>query len=166
MNVTELKDWLAFLNSTPDPVKSYLLKLFWVLVALLLLSAILKILFSKQFRELYAALAKGANFAAQLGKAAASGAGKALELPEPYPRIAKFFAIVFMANNYAAAFVFGVFALIVGVLSVTSSVPSFLARTAAMLITFALVYFAWFFFAQAEHDRVRLFNRRENSASG
>lgn len=157
MSSSELKSWFAFIQQAPENIRQYLETTFWVLVFLVLLWAILKILFNTQFKELYRIIGVGAKKAGEVGKVVAREAAKNLELPEPYPRLTKFFAIVFMLNSYAAAFFFSCFSLAVAVLLILSNTPSFWVRTGGMFFLALLGYFAWFFFAQAEKDRVRLF---------
>lgn len=152
-----MKNWLVFIQDAPENIRSYLTGLVWALAALTLVWAILKLLFNEQFKQLYAVLGTGAKVAGQVGKAMVKGAAKSLELPEPYPRAARFFAIVFMLNTYAAAFVMACFALFATVLTVLSNTPSFWGRTGAMLFSVFLVFLAWAIFADAERDRVRLF---------
>jgi hypothetical protein len=166
MSLTELKNWLVFIQDAPENIRAYLAGLFWLLVALLLVWGILKLLFTKQFKEFYAVLGVSAKLAGEVGKAMAKGAVKSLELPEPYPRISRFFAVVFMLNSYAAAFTLACFCLFVAVLTVISNTPSFWGRAGGMSFTVALLLFAGFFFADAERDRLRLLRRsRSNDGS-
>lgn len=157
MTLAELKDWLSFIELAPEPIRPYLGGLIWTLAALLLIWGILKLIFNDQFTKLYALLEKSARFAGEAGKAIVKSTAKSLELPEPYPRVAKFFAIVVMLNSYAASLVFLFVSLSVAILTVMAKTPAFWGRTAAALFVVIFFYFAWFFFADAERDRVRLF---------
>ena len=165
MSLSELNSWFSLIQQAPENLRQYLETTFWVLVFLLLLWAILKILFNKQFKELYRVIGVAAKKAGEVGKIVAKEAAKNLELPEPYPRLTKFFAIVFMINGYLAAFFFACFALAVAALLILSNTPSFWARTGGMLFLVFLGYFAWFFFAQSEKDRIRLFKKNDGQDS-
>jgi hypothetical protein len=166
LSLEEMKNWLVFFQDAPENIRAYLIGLVWVLAALTLIWAILKLLFNEQFKELYSVLGTSAKVAGQVGKALAKGAAKSLELPEPYPRAARFFAIVFMINSYAGAFVLACFALFVAVLTVLSNTPSFWGRTGAMFFSVFLVFLAWAAFADAERDRVRLFRNLTGGDGG
>jgi Ca2+/Na+ antiporter len=165
MSLSELKNLFSLIQQAPENLRLYLETTFWVLVFLLLLWAILKILFNKQFKELYRIIGIAAKRAGEVGKIVAREAAKNLELPEPYPRLTKFFAIVFMINGYLAAFFFTCFALAVAAILILSDTPSFWARTGGMLFLVVLGYFAWFFFAQSEKDRIRLFKKNDHQDS-
>lgn len=165
MSLFELKNWFAFIQQAPENIRRYLETTFWVLVFLLLLWAILKILFNKQFKELYRIIGIGATKTGEVGKIVAREAVKNLELPEPWPRLTKFFAVVFMFNSYAVFFLFACSSLAVFAILVLSNTPSFWARTGSMLFLVGLGYFAWFFFAQAEKDRARLFKKDDSNNS-
>ena len=161
MKLTEAKEWLPFLQEAPEGIREYLIGTFWILIFLVLVWAILKLLFNKDFKKLYKVLGNSAKAAGEVSKNAAISAAKNLELPEPYPRLTRFFAIVFMLNNYAAFFIFTSFFLVVSVLVVTTDISGFFQRMGGMLISIVLGYFAWFFFAQAEQDRVKLFKKKD-----
>jgi len=165
MSPSELKNLFSLILQAPENLRQYLETTFWVLVFLLLLLAILKILFNKQFKELYRIIGVAAKKTGEVGKIIAKEAAKNLELPEPYPRLTKFFAIVFMINGYLAAFFFTCFALAVAALLILSDTPSFWARTGVMLFLVVIGYFAWFFFAQSEKDRIRLFKKNDRQDS-
>jgi len=165
VSLSELQNWLVFMQDAPENIRSYLIGLVWTLVGLLLVGAILKLLSNKQFKELYFLLGTSAKMAGKLGNAIVKEAAKSFELPEPYPRIAKFFAVIFMLNSYAAAFVFLCLTLFVAVLTVLSNTPSFWGRTGAMLFSLVPLFFSWFFFADAERDRVKLFLRSSGHES-
>jgi hypothetical protein len=118
---------------------------------------ILKLLFNNEFKKLYQAMGSGAQKMSVIGRTVAQGAAKGLELPEPYPRATKFFAIAFMINSYLMAFAYAcIFLMTVGVL-VVSPTAGFWARNIGLLFSFVCGYFAWFSFAQAERDRIALF---------
>lgn len=165
MSLSELKSWFAFIQQAPENIRQYLETTFWVLVFLLLMWAILKVLLNKQFKQFYRIIGIGAKKAGAVGKVVAREAVKNLELPEPYPRLTRFFAIIFMLNSYASFFFFTCFALAVAALLILSNTPSFWARTGGMLFLVVLGYFAWFFFAQAEKDRVRLSKKNDHEDS-
>ena len=163
MSLSELKNWFSLIEQAPENLRQYLETTFWILVFLLLLWAILKIILNKQFKELYRIIGLAAKKAGEVGKIVAKEAAKNLELPEPYPKLTKFFAVVFMINGYLAAFFFACFALTIAALLTLSSPPSFWGRTIGMLFLLVLGYFACFFFAQSEKDRVRLFKKNVES---
>lgn len=165
MALTEIKEWFNFIQQAPENIRQYLETTIWILVFVLLLWAILKVIFNQQFKELYRIIGVSAKKAGEVGKVVARGAAKNLELPEPYPRLTKFFAIVFMLNSYAAFFFFTCFFIAFVVLLVISNTAGFWERNGGMLFSVVLGYFAWFFFAQAEGDRVRLFKNRTNENS-
>lgn len=162
MNLTEAKEWLPFLQQAPEGIRGYLVGTFWILVFILLVWAILKILFNKEFKKLYEIIGKSGKVVGGLSKNAAKSAVKQLELPEPYPKLTKFFAIIFMLNNYAAFFIFASFFLVFAILFVTSDIPGFFQRMGGMIFSVVLGYFAWFFFIQAETDRIKLFKKKDN----
>ncbi|WP_308387640.1 hypothetical protein [Acidithiobacillus sp. AMEEHan] len=165
MDPSELNSWLSLIQHAPENLRQYLETTFWILVFLILLWAILRTLFSKQFKEFYRLIGVAAKKTGEIGKTVAKEAAKNLELPEPYPRLARFFAIVFMINGYLAAFSFTCFALAVVALLVLSNTPSFWARTGGMLFLVLLGYFAWFFFAQSEKERIRIFKESGRDGS-
>ncbi|GIA35525.1 hypothetical protein [Vibrio cholerae] len=157
MKLVELKEWLPFLETAPEGIREYLTGTFWMLVFLLLIWAILKVLTNKEFKQLYSIASSGAQMFGSISKKAAKGVAESLELPEPYPRLTKFFSTLFMLSNYAAFFLFLSFFLAFTILLVMSDISSFWQRTGGMLFSVILGYFSWFFFAQAERDRVRIF---------
>ncbi len=161
MKLTEAKEWLPFLQEAPDGIREYLIGTFWILIFLLLVWAILKLLFNKDFKKLYKVLGSSAKVAGEVSKNAAKSAVNNLELPEPYPKLTRFFAIIFMLNNYAVFFIFTSFFLVLSILFVTSDIPGFFQRMGGMLFLVVLGYFAWFLFAQAEQDRVKLFKKKD-----
>lgn len=162
MSLSELKNWLVFIQDAPENIRNYLAGLFWLMVALLLVWAILKLLLNRQFKEFYGIVGTGAKLASEVGKAFVKGAAKSLELPEPYPRVARFFAVVFMLNSYSAAFTIACFSLFVAVLTVLSNTPSFWGRTVAMFFSVFLFFLAFAIFADAERDRIKLFGRNNS----
>ncbi|MCG6231602.1 hypothetical protein [Vibrio furnissii] len=165
MNLSELKEWLPFLESAPEGIREYLTGTFWMLVFLLLLWAILKVLTNKEFKQLYAILGSGARIFGSISKKVAKEAAKSLELPEPYPKLTKFFSVLFMLNNYAAFFLFLSFCLAFTVLLIMSDISSFWQRTGGMFVSVVLGFFSWFFFAEAERDRVRIFKSNDERDS-
>ena len=158
MPPSQLEKWFVFLQGAPTPIRKYLEYLFWAFVALLLVWFILKLLFNRQFKELYAVLGSAAKVTAAAGRALAKSAAEGLKLPEPYPRLARFFAIVFMVNTYLLALVMGLLFLFVVVLTVVSTTPSFWGRTLALLLCVVFGYLAWFMFAEAERARSQVQN--------
>lgn len=98
MPIGDLKTWLQFLNEAPAEIRAYVAAFFWVLVATVLLGMTLRILFSGHFKELYRILGAVVLWAGKGGKVLAKEAARGLELPEPYPRIERFFSILFMLN--------------------------------------------------------------------
>ncbi len=162
MSPSELKEWYYFIEQAPESIRQFLKITFWVLVSLILIGASLRVLFSKQFKELYRIIGIGAKKAAAAGKFAAHEATKSLALPEPYPRLSKILSIIFMLVNYATSFYFVCFLLTFLVLLILSSTTNFWGRTGGMLFSALLGYFAWFFFAQGEHVRVRLKKQEVN----
>lgn len=151
------KQLLDLINTAPDGIREYLQTTFWILVFLTVMWGILKLLFNKEFKKLYKALGSGAQKVGEIGKSIAQGAAKKLELPEPYPRVTKFFAVVFMFNSYLMAFFFTCFFLVMAGAIVLSPSAGFWARNIGLLFSLACGYFAWFSFAQAERDRIALF---------
>jgi len=162
MTLAKLQEWLPFLEAAPEGIKEYLLGTFWILVFLLLVWAILKLLFNKDFKKLYEVIGSAAKTTGKITKNVAKGAAENLELPEPYPRLTRFFAIIFMLNNYASFFLFTSFFLVFSILFVTSDISNFWQRMGGMLFSVFLGYFAWFFFVQAERDRIRLFKNKKS----
>lgn len=162
MTLAHLQEWLPFLETAPEGIREYLLGTFWILVFLVLIWAILKLLFNKDFKNLYQVLGSAAKTTGEISKSVVKGAAENLELPEPYPRLTKFFAVLFMINNYAAFFLFASFFLVVSILFVTSDIPGFFQRMGGMLFSVLLGYLAWFFFVQAERDRIKLFKNKES----
>ncbi|MBV1950701.1 MAG: hypothetical protein KUG64_00695 [Cycloclasticus sp.] len=162
MTLAQLQEWLPFLETAPEGIREYLLGTFWILVFLVLVWAILKLLFNKDFKKFYAVIGNTAKATGEISKSFAKGAADNLELPEPYPRLTKLFAVIFMLNNYASFFIFTSFFLVVSILIVTSDISSFVQRMGGMLFSVLLGYFAWFFFAQAERDRIKLFKNKES----
>ncbi len=163
MNLDEAKEWLPFLNEAPEGIREYLIGTFWVLILLTLVWGILKLLFNKDFKALYKVLGSGAKAAGEITKETAKSATKNLKLPEPYPRLTKFFAVVFMVNNYAAFVMFTSLFIVFLILLVATDIPGFFQMLGGMLCTVVIGYFAWFFFAQAENDRVRLFKKQDSN---
>ena len=98
-----IDQFLDIVNAAPDGIREYLQKTFFILIFLIILWGILKLLFSKEFKMLYKALGSGAQKAGEIGKSIAQGAAKDLALPEPHPRVTKFFAVIFMINGYLVA---------------------------------------------------------------
>lgn len=164
MKLNEAKEWFSFIQEAPESIRDYLIGTFWLLVFLLLVWAILKLLFNKEFKQLYNIISKVLGTAGSISKQATVGAARSLELPEPYPRAKRFFEIVFMLNNYAAFFLFTCIFLTLAFLFISSESTSFLQRTGGMVFTFVIGYFAWFFFAEAERDKVRLFKHKDEEA--
>jgi len=164
MSSSELKGWFSFIQEAPESIRQYLEGTLWLLVFLILVWAILKIIFNNQFKELYRILSISAKKVGGISKTVAQEAAKNLELPEPYPKLTRFFAVIFMLNTYAAFFLFSSFFLVFTILLVMSDTVSFWGRTGGMLFSITIGYFAFFCFAQAERDRVALFRRNnENS---
>lgn len=161
MHLAELKSLFVFIQQAPVGIRQPLEWTVWVLVFLLLLWAILKILLTKQFKELYRVIGIGAQRAGEAGKTVVRAAARDLELPEPYPRVTRLFAIVFMLNNYLGFFLFGVFGLVLLMIIVFLKVSSPWGRIGGTLIFLVVAYAAWFLFAQAERDRVRLFAKND-----
>lgn len=157
MSFTEAKNWFGLIQQAPEWIRKYLECIFWALIFLVLVWAILKILFNKQFKEFYRVIAICIKKAGELGRVIAKEAAKNLELPEPYPRVAKFFAIVSMVVEYVISILFSCFFLIFVIAQALSPAMSFGQKTVALLFTLLIGYLAWFFFAQAERDRVKLF---------
>lgn len=62
MSLSELKSWFSLIQQAPENLRQYLETTFLVLVFLLLLRAILKILFNKEFKELYRVIGVAAGF--------------------------------------------------------------------------------------------------------
>ncbi|WP_326510640.1 hypothetical protein [Aeromonas caviae] len=152
---------LDLINAAPDGIREYLQKTFWILIFLIILWVILKLLFSKEFKNLYKALGNGAQKAGEIGKSIAQGAAKELELPEPYPRVTKFFAVIFMINGYFVAFFFACLFLVTSGMLVLSPSPDFWARNLGLLFSLVCGFFAWSAFAQAERDRIALFRKND-----
>ncbi len=165
MSPSELRDWFGFIQEAPDSIRLYLEVTFWILILLLLVWAILKILFNNQFKELYRILGLITKKISSISKVVAIKAVKNLELPEPHPKLTRFFAIMFMANTYAAFFLFTSLFFIFSVLLVLSETVSIFGRMGGIIITLFIGYFAWFSFAQAEQDRVTLFKNNDQSDS-
>lgn len=165
MTFLEIKNWFSFVQQAPEGIRKYLESTIWILVFLVLIWAILKLLFNSQFKELYRLIGLGAKKAGKVGKVVAKEMAKGLELPEPYPRFTRCLEIAFMVNGYAASFFFVSFFLAFVVLLVLSNFPGFWARTGGMLFAIVLGYFAWFFFAQSEKDRIRLFRNSTSKNS-
>lgn len=157
------KQLLELITLAPESIREYLQTTFWILVFLTIVWGILKLLFNKDFKKLYKALSAGAQKAGEVGKSIAQGAAKGLELPEPYPRAAQFFAIVFMVNGYLVAFFYACFFLVTAALLVLSTITGFWARNIGLLVSLVCGYFAWFSFAQAERDRLTLFPQRRDN---
>jgi hypothetical protein len=160
LSLPELKNYLSLLREAPEGVATYIDYLFWILVGVLLTAAILKVVFGAQFKELYRVIGITAKVAGQAGKAIAIGAAQGLQPPEPYPRAARFFAVLFMLNNYAAFVLFTIIALFFAVLSVTASIPGVAARTAGLAFAFFSAFMAVFFFFEAERGRIKLYPKR------
>jgi len=157
LKLDEIKEWFSFLQEAPENIREYLLGTFWILVFLVLVWLILKLLSTKEFKNLYKILGVSAKSLGNVSQKVVESARDGLELPEPYPRVKKVFSVLFMLNSYAASFFFASFFLIfIGLLS-TSDVPSFLQRMGGMLFSIFLAYGAWFLFVQAEQDRVKIF---------
>ena len=162
MTLAQLQEWLPFLETAPEGIREYLLGTFWILVFLILVWSILKLVFNKDFKKLYEVIGSAAKTTGKISKSVAKGAAENLELPEPYPKLTKFFAILFMLNNYAAFFIFTSFFLVVSILIVTSDISSFTQRMGGMLFSVFLGYFAWLFFVQAETNRIKIFKNKES----
>lgn len=160
------KQLLELVTLAPDGIREYLQTTFWILVFLTIVWGILKLIFNKEFKKLYKVLRVGAQKAGTVGKSLVQGAAKELELPEPYPRTARFFAIIFMANSYLMAFFFAAFFLVTAVVLAFSTSAGFWGRNIGLLFSFICGYFAWFSFAQAERDRVALFCSRNDDNDG
>lgn len=159
MNIAN--QFLDIINAAPDGTREYLQKTFYILIFLIIFWGILKLLFSKEFKMLYKALGSGAQKAGEIGKSIAQDAAKDLELPEPYPRITKFFAVIFMLNGYLVAFFFACFFLVTVGMLVLSPSPDFWARNLGLLFSLVCGFFSWSAFAQAERDRIALFRKTE-----
>jgi hypothetical protein len=148
---------LDLVNAAPDGIREYLQAIFYTLILLIILWIILKLLFSKEFKMLYKTLGNGAQKASEIGKSIAQGAAKGLELPEPYPRLTKFFAVIFMINGYLVAFFFACIFLVTSGMLVLSPSIGFWARNLGLLFSLVCGFFSWSAFAQAERDRIALF---------
>lgn len=159
MTVDSVKEWLPFLESAPEEIRAYLLILFWLLIALLMVTAILKILMNKEFKQLYRFIGYCGSSFAHVTRQFAKGASESIALPEPYPRIRRVFEVTFMINNYLAAFLFGSFFLSFTVLLVMSDGVGFWQRNFGMLVSVLLGYFTIFCFSQAERDRIKLYKQ-------
>lgn len=153
MILNEAKEWLPFLQEAPEVIRECLIYTFWFLIFLVLIFIILKLLFSENFKKLYEALNTGT-------KHAANSVVKSLELPEPYPKLTKFFAIVFMLNNYAVSFIFASLFLVFSILFITSDIPGFIQRIVSLLFSVIIGYITLVFFVQAEQDRVKFFKKK------
>jgi protein-S-isoprenylcysteine O-methyltransferase Ste14 len=162
MELGEIKEWFSFLQEAPENIREYLLGTFWMFVFLVLVWLILKLLSTKEFKNLYKILGVSAKNLGSVSQKVAESARDGLELPEPYPRVKKVFSIFFMLNSYAGSFLFASFFLVFAGLLSTSDTPSFLQRMGGMLFALVLAYGAWFLFAQAEQDRVKLFKKAAN----
>lgn len=159
MSLSEINQFLPLIQQAPEYLRRYLEFTFWILIFLLLLWAILKVLFNKQFKEFYRFIGVAAKMTRDVGKILATEAARNLVLPEPYPKLMKFFAIVAMINGYLASFFFVCFALTITTLLMTSETPGFWARTGGILFLVVLIYAAWAFFAQSERDHISLFRK-------
>lgn len=162
MELSEIKEWFSFIQEAPENIREYLLGTFWMFVFLVLVWLILKLLSTKEFKNLYRILGLSAKNLGSVSQKVAESAIDSLELPEPYPRVKRIFSIFFMLNNYAGSFLFASFFLVFTGLLSTSDAPSFLQRTGGMFFVLVLAYVARFLFAQAERDRIKLFKKAAN----
>lgn len=155
MPIEKAGEWLKLINSAPPQFKAILTWLFWILVCLTLIYAILRIVLGSKFKELYLHIKYVGNLAKRGVKAAGKGVLEALEPPQPYPRVARFFTIVFMLNSYCLFVYFLALCLLTVGLSVYSNVTPAKHMLGAL---FAIVFagLAWITFNQAERDRLGL----------
>jgi len=85
---------------------------------------------------------------------------KSISLPEPYPRLRKTALFFTMSTQYLGSLTYILLSLLfIGLIAFMQPVSVF-TLLVAMLTTLVFIYFAMFFFAQAEH--IRVFNFREN----
>ncbi|MBM9950456.1 hypothetical protein JTL84_15445 [Pseudomonas aeruginosa] len=165
MSISEIKEILNLITSSPEYARQYLEPMFWGLVALSMLLIMLKILQSNSFLKLYRAMGIAIKSTRAATKAIAISAVKNLEPPEPYPRLSKFFAVVFMVNDYIACFIFFSLFVVIATKLASSSITGFWARNFSLFISLIPGYFTWFFFVQAEKERIRLFKSQNEANS-
>lgn len=162
MTLSQLQEWLPFLETAPEGIRAYLLGAFWTLVFLLIVWAILKIIFNQDFRKLYSFIARAAIFTLRISRRVADGALENINLPEPYPRLTRLFSIISMLNLYAASFILTSFLLVFFFLMVPPPATNFFKQTVVMLFSVLLAYLAWFTFVQAERERIDLFRNNRS----
>lgn len=165
MPLLELKNWFFLSQQMPEFFLQGLGVVSGFVLLLLPLSAILKILSSKHFKELYRIIGVVAKKSGEIGRIIAKEAAKNLELPEPYPRLRKFSDIVTMICCYLAAFLLASGALLCVAVLIPFQTGSFWVWSGNTLLFLVFGYFARFCFVLSEKERIRLFKKNDSQGS-
>ena len=85
------------------------------------------------------------------------GFWEVFSLPEPYPKLERFFSVIFMLVGYGSFLIFSILAVFVCIGLIFHIKPTSIKTESEDLLCLAgCVVFAWVFFAQAERDRLKL----------
>lgn len=169
MKILLLQEFLTFLESAPEEIKTCLLMNFWVFIFFIIIfytlkffSKILEIIFNGHFNNFYLAMVNVTRNVGKVLVGTLDGALDNLKLPEPYPRLERFFAIYSMLNMYVASVIFAIIFVVVFMIMIPPESPSVLKQAGAILFAIFLLYFVAFNFIQAERERIKLFRSDKN----
>jgi hypothetical protein len=169
MDLNEFKALIAIISQAPSGIRIFLTWLVWVWLTLIVLRRVLNLISQPDFTSYLSKLWEGSRKAAvavgRVGDSLSKEVGKALELPEPYPRIAKIISFGLMVGQYLAFVYFFIFGFAIFGLSLSTHTASFSGRMLAITFSILVLVLARFYFVQAEKERVSVFKKKSQNAA-